>query len=78
MITDEQREKKLELIKNQAKILSSSFDTVHILATKFDPETDMTSQFNFGIGNHFARYGLLRDILIYEDAKTKAEGFKKE
>lgn len=70
MISDEQREKKLELIRNQAKILSPSFDTVMIFATKYDPETGDTSQFNFGIGNWFARYGQVKDWIIAEDGKT--------
>jgi hypothetical protein len=67
-LTDEQRDKKLDLIKNQVKIMMSSFDTVMVFATKLDPETKDTSQFNFGDGNWFARYGQAREWVAYEES----------
>lgn len=74
MISDEQRDKKLQLIKNQAAILEPSFDSVHIFATKYDPESGDTSQFNFGTGNWFSRYGQVRYFIVFEEAKTAKQG----
>lgn len=70
MMIDEQRDKKLELIKNQVRILMDSFDTVMIFATKHDPESENTTMFNQGSGNYFARYGQVKDWINHEEGKT--------
>jgi hypothetical protein len=64
---DATRERKLDLIKNQIKILMASFDTIQIFATKYDPTTGATSHFSSGDGNYFARYGQVCEWLVRED-----------
>lgn len=59
---DEKRnDKKMELIKNQAKILSGSFDAIQIFATQYDKETGSTNAFAFGDGNWHARLGIVKE-----------------
>lgn len=70
----EQRDKKLELIRNQVKILSDSFDSVQIFCTKYEPESEGdTSNYQLGIGNWFSRYGQIKAWLIGEDESLKNE-----
>lgn len=62
-MTPEQREKKMDLIMNQVKILQASFDSVQIFCTKDEPDQDATSHFSGGGGNWFARFGQVVDWL---------------
>lgn len=63
-----QRDKKLELIKNQANLLSQSFDSVQIFCTKFEPDNDhATSHYAYGNGNWFTRYGQVREWIVREE-----------
>ena len=65
---NEQRDKKMDLIKNQARLLSQSFDSVQIFCTKFEPERDNdTSHYAYGVGNWFARYGQVREWIVNEE-----------
>ena len=67
-MNDQQKDEKLELIKNAATRLSEHFDTVHIFCAKDDKlESDGTIHFSWGLGNWFARYGQIRQWLIKED-----------
>lgn len=65
-LDDEQRDKKLELIKNQVAVLMGSFDSVQIFCTKFEGGED-TSHYTFGNGNWFSRYGQVREWVLYEE-----------
>ena len=67
---DSQRDKKLELIKNQVKILMDSFDSVQVFCTKFEGKPDdNTSHYAFGNGNWFTRYGQIKEWTILEEKK---------
>lgn len=71
-MNDEQRDKKLELIKNQCRVLLESFDTVQIFCSKFEGKPDdNTSHYTYGNGNWFARYGQIKEWTIYEEGKFK-------
>lgn len=68
---DDQKEKKLELIKNQVRVLMQSFDTVQIFCTKHEAGNDPeTLEYQSGDGNFMARYGQVRAWLLYEDARN--------
>lgn len=69
---DNQRDKKLELLKNQAKVLRQSFDTVQIFVGKNDEETGVTTMY-WGDGNYYARYGQIRQWLLQEDEQARME-----
>lgn len=58
---DDQRDKKLDFIKNQAKLLRQSFDSVQIFCTKDEPVEEQTSSFSWGEGNWFTRYGQVKE-----------------
>lgn len=66
-MTPEQRDKKLELIKNQCNILMASFDSVQIFATKDEGDGENISNYIYGGGNWFARYGQVRSWLLRSD-----------
>ena len=68
-----QYEKKLALLRNQCSVLLQSFDTVHIFATKYDPETNDTISFNSGIGSWAARRGQIRDFMLSEDERVRVK-----
>lgn len=73
-MTDEQRDKKMELIRNQVRVLMESFDTVQILCTKHEAGDDPTTfEYQTGAGNFMARYGQIRAWLLHED--TRNAGF---
>ena len=70
-MTDEQRDKKMELLKNQCRVLLQSFDTVQIFCTKHEAGDDpQTFEYNTGDGNFMARYGQIRAWLLHEDARN--------
>lgn len=65
---DDQNDKKLELLKNQCRVLMQSFDSVQIFATKFDADGNGgTGVFSYGDGNWFARYGQIHKWLVEEN-----------
>lgn len=72
---DEQSVKKLELLKNQCEFLKTSFDTIHIFATKYSD--DDTASFQVGIGNWKARIGQIKDWIIEQDEMTRENARKK-
>ena len=68
---DNQRDKKMELIKNQVRVLMNSFDTVQIFCTKHEGgEDSQTFEYNSGDGNFMARYGQVRAWMIHEDGRN--------
>jgi hypothetical protein len=67
-VDEAQRDKKLELIKNQARLLAQSFDSVQIFCTKFEPENEHnTAHYAHGEGNWFTRFGQVRAWLLHEE-----------
>ena len=64
---DTQRDKKLDLLKNQVKFLSDNFDSVIVFASKFDKENEETSYWVEGCGNWCARYGQVREWLVKQE-----------
>ena len=70
-MTDEQREKKMALLENQAKLLMQSFDSVQIFCTKYEGED--TANYVFGGGNFWARYGHVRGWILRQDAMNASE-----
>lgn len=73
MLTDEQRDKKLAMIRKQLEFLTPSFDAVHIFATKHDAETGDTSHFSIGVGNFFARYGHIKSWVNAEEIEQRKD-----
>lgn len=67
-----------ELLKSRLGDLTHYFDTVQIIATKYDKETDLTTRFSNGFGNIYARVGavefwLKEQQLIAEDFNDDEE-----
>ena len=71
-----QSDKKSDLLKNQAKMLMDSFDTVALFATKYNPENGSTDLFCEGKGNYFARYAQVRDWVIRQEFRLQAEAIQ--
>jgi len=70
-MTEDQRDKKLELIRNQVRVLMQSFDTVQIFCSKYETEHgNHTYEYQSGDGNFLARYGQVRGWVIHEDARN--------
>ena len=67
-MTDEQRDKKMALLENQAKLLMQSFDSVQIFCTKYEGED--TANYVYGGGNFMARYGHVRAWILNQDAEN--------
>lgn len=74
-MTDEERQKKLELLKNQCKVLAASFDAVQIYASKDDG--DATHSWSWGFGNYNARYGHVRRWLVNQDGEEMDDGARR-
>ncbi len=76
-MTDDQRDKKMQLLKNQVEVLMRSFDTVQVFCTKHESGDDpQTFEYQTGNGNFMARYGQVRAWLLAEDARNA--GFHNE
>lgn len=74
-MTDEEREKKLKFIENQAKFMrSQGFDSVMIFASIFESESGNTSHWALGEGNWCARFGQVREWVV----RTEGESARKE
>lgn len=58
---ESQRNKKLDLLKNQCEFLRKNFDGVQIFASVDEPGEKITSQYVWGEGNWHTRYGLVRE-----------------
>lgn len=54
-----------------ANSLIEHFDSVQVFATRHDPEQGGTVQFQIGKGNWFARFGQVREWMVYEEQKVK-------
>lgn len=73
------KDEDMALVRKHLDLLSEHFDTVQIFCTRYNPnkttdsdEDGTTSRVNMGIGNFFARYGLVAYWLEHE--KPRAEG----
>lgn len=76
-MTDAERD--LEMVKKATQSLGEHFDSVVILATRYDPAgANGTVHFDYGCGNWFARYGQVREYLIKCDERTKFAVQKEE
>lgn len=76
-MNDDQRDKKMQLLKNQVAVLMQSFDTVQIFCTKHEGGDDpKTFEYQTGDGNFMARYGQVRAWILSEDARNA--GFHNE
>lgn len=70
---DDRRKRDVELIDGYIDQLGEHFDTVQIFVTRHMPaELDGTITVNRGAGNWCARYGQVREWLIYEEEKIRA------
>lgn len=76
-MSEERSQKKFDLVRNQAKFLSSNFDSVQIFASVHDGETGVTTYFSDGIGNWCARYGQVRAWVMKEEGSIREEGAEK-
>lgn len=66
-----QADKKLDLLRNQCKVLLGNFDSVQIFCTKTDAEQEETSTFAYGLGNWHSRYGQVREWIIKQEKEIK-------
>ena len=68
---DEQDEREMAVMKSHVAQLSEHFDVVQILASRHVGAT--TTNWQFGAGNWFARYGLARMWLVREEEEARRE-----
>lgn len=73
-MSDDQRAKKLEMLRNQVNFLRSSFDTVQIFATKHDEDVGETTYYTQGSGNWCARYGHVKVWILGEEHDAEEQG----
>jgi len=66
-------ERDLKIIEQHLCQLGEHFDSVQIFATRHDPEAGGTVNAQMGSGNWFTRYGQVREWIIKEDARARAE-----
>lgn len=67
----DQQSKKLELVKNQAKLLMNSFDAVQIIATRYDEESGNTETYTWGEGNFHTRMGMVLAWLREQESDSE-------
>lgn len=73
MRTDDEKEADLALLKKHVEQLGEHYDCVQIFCSRHMPaEADGTVSVNWGSGNWFARFGQVREWMVYEDGKIKA------
>ncbi len=71
-VSSNQREADLELVRKAVQSLAEHFETVHVFASRHMPaELDGTACTNQGMGHWHARYGQIREWLIYEDERVR-------
>ncbi len=61
----------VKMLDKHVNELSEHFENVHIFVTRHEGEKDQTRCVNRGSGNWFARYGQIREWLVYEDQKIR-------
>ena len=70
----ESRKIDTERVRECARALGEHCDTVHIVASRHEPETENgTVHTSFGLGNYYARVGQMREFLVKEDAISRAQ-----
>ena len=62
-MTEEQQAKKRQLLEHQLDLLLASFDNVQIFASSYDKSDRITSFWQVGDGNVYAREGQVRNWL---------------
>jgi len=67
------RKEQIKLVEGALKTLSEHFDAVHIFATSHEASVDGTGSVNMGSGNHHTRVGLIKEWIIREDERIKAD-----
>lgn len=78
-ISSNQREDDLALVRKHVQQLGEHFESVHIFASRHMPaELDGTVTVNQGLGHWHARYGQIREWLIYEDERARIAARKSE
>lgn len=69
-MTDEERDRKLKFIENQAKFIrSQGFDSVTVFANVYEPDGN-TSYWTIGDGNWCARFGQIREWLVRTEGQS--------
>jgi len=63
----------LEKLKKACEELYPHFDAIEIFAIKHENNEVGTSRFNYGIGNFFARYGLIKLWIKNQELEDNAE-----
>lgn len=55
----------LAIINKHLTLLSEHFDSIHIFATRYEPNKGcITTSINNGIGNWFSRFGFIKSWII--------------
>lgn len=57
----------MEIIKEATNKLAEHFEDVQIFACSKEDGGEGTSVFRFGTGNWYARYGMIKEWMIYQD-----------
>lgn len=79
MSNEEQKEADKKRVADTVQNLMEHFDTVQIFVTRHMPaEVDGTLCLNRGNGHWCARYGQIREWLVYEDERIKICARKSE
>lgn len=68
----EKKEDEFELVKDICARLSEHFDHVQVFVSKDHHDSDKgVVQCDWGKGNYLARYGQVREWVVYQDAITR-------
>lgn len=63
----------VELLEAHAARIMEHFDSVQIVATRFDGESQTTDVFRAGGGNYYARLGSMKEWLINEEERLRLD-----
>lgn len=78
-ISSNSREADLAMVRQHVQQLAEHFDAVHIFCSRHMPaELDGTVCVNQGCGHWHARYGQIREWLVYEDERARCAARKSE
>ena len=75
-MSEEQDSEDTKRIKAAAVHLSEFFDSVQIVCTRYNNDTDGTMASYSGVGNWFARYGSVKEWIKVQEAEMATREYK--
>lgn len=66
----------LDRVIEAVESLGEHFDTVHIFVTRYESQTEGTTNLHRGIGNFYARYGQIQEWITRENEQARIDARK--